>query len=277
MKNWIKALTATTLTLACAATITGCAGGTQIVEVREGTITVGYTDYKPMNYTDSKTGTFMGFDTELAKMTFESLGYNVRFKLIEWDNKYIELNGGTIDCIWNGFTSNGDDDGVARDQQVNFSYNYMQNAQCIVKKTSTATISAYADFTGKKVAFENGSAGEAFIVDDSAYTTAIMTQGKTSQMDAITAVNTGTADYAVVDILLAQAICGTSSYATLTINEGLDIDAEYYAVGFKKDATGAALRDKVNIMFEAFAKTGYLMKLATKYNLQNSVLTTFVD
>ena len=74
-------------------------------------IIVGYTLYEPMNYEED--GKLVGFDTELAQKTFSDLGYNVRFRLIEWNNKYIELNSGTINCIWNGFTSNSADDGVA--------------------------------------------------------------------------------------------------------------------------------------------------------------------
>ena len=39
-------------------------------------INVGYTIYAPMNYKDDA-GNLIGFDTELAKMVFEALGYEV--------------------------------------------------------------------------------------------------------------------------------------------------------------------------------------------------------
>ena len=82
------------------------------------TIVVGYTVYKPMNYTDDN-GEFVGFDTDLAKAVFEKLGYKVIFKEIDWNNKYQELNSGNIDCIWNGFTANSSDpDGVERSEKV---------------------------------------------------------------------------------------------------------------------------------------------------------------
>ncbi len=32
------------------------------------------------------------------------MGIKVEFVVINWDNKFIELNSGTIDCIWNGMT-----------------------------------------------------------------------------------------------------------------------------------------------------------------------------
>ena len=89
------------------------------------TVVVGYTIYEPMNYLDEK-GELTGFDTDLAKKVFGNLGYEVVFKEIKWENKYTELDSGALDCIWNGFTCNtADDDGVARADKVDFSYNYM--------------------------------------------------------------------------------------------------------------------------------------------------------
>ena len=99
-----------------------------------GKVVVGYTIYEPMNFLDEN-GELIGFDTELAEAVFENLGYEVIFKEIKWENKYTELDTGAIDCIWNGFTCNtADDDGVARADKVDFSYNYMENQQVIVVK-----------------------------------------------------------------------------------------------------------------------------------------------
>ena len=81
----------TTLSFGACANKTG-GGNDKIVIVRTKTLTVGYTDYKPMNYTDDN-GVLKGFDTELALMVFNSLGYEVKFKLIDWSNKYTELEG----------------------------------------------------------------------------------------------------------------------------------------------------------------------------------------
>lgn len=268
MKKLLAILVTAILAVTACLGFTAC-GESKIVNPREKTITIGYTDYEPMNYTEN--GELKGFDTELAIMTFNALGYDVRFRIIKWENKYVDLNGGTIDCIWNGFTSNGEDDGVPRNQSVDFSYNYMQNAQCIVRKNTTAAISSYADFANKSVAFETGSAGQS-LIEDNTENINVLTRGQVSQMDAITAVNGGTADYAVVDVLLAQKIVAQSAYSSLVINEGLDIDIEYYAIGFKK---GSELTAKVNIILETFGKTGYLTALAEKYGLENSVITDF--
>ncbi len=238
-------------------------------------VTVGYTDYAPMNYMED--GELVGFDTELAKTVFTNLGYKVRFKLIDWSNKYVELNGGSIDCIWNGFTSNGSDkiNGVdtPRNQSVDFSYNYMQNAQCILRKSSTPAVSSNADFNGKSITFESGSAGES-LANSIAETEGVTVNntGAISQMEAITKLNAGNAHYAIVDILLAEAVI--NNYEGLVINEEYAIDVEYYAIGFK---LGSDLTAKVNAELEKLAENGYLTTLATKYNLATSVITNYTS
>ena len=131
------------------------------------TIVVGYTIYAPMNYMDDS-GKLVGFDTELAEAVFGKLGYNVTFKLIDWDQKYTELNAGTITCIWNGFTANtADDDGIARADKVDFSYNYMGNKQVIVtKKDAAAAVTATDSLAGKVGAVENSSAGDTYLTQN---------------------------------------------------------------------------------------------------------------
>ena len=241
---------------------------------KDKTIVVGYTVYEPMNYTVD--GVLAGFDTELAIMTFEALGYNVQFKCITWENKYIDLSEGTIDCVWNGFTSNGEDkvDGnpTPRDQIVDFSYNYMQNAQCILRKSNTPAITSPADFNKKTVAVERGSSGDSLATSYKTDTVDISIKALASQMEAVTNLKNGACDYAIVDVLLADAVLKGADYSDLVINEGIQIDVEYYAIGFKK---GSELTAKVNKTLEFFAETGYLKALAEKYNLATSVILDF--
>ena len=233
----------------------------------ETVITVGYTIYAPMNYLD-ESGKLIGFDTELAEQVFENLGYKVIFKEINWNNKYTELSSGNVDCLWNGFTANtADDDGVARSEKVDFSYNYMENRQVVVIKEGTA-ISAAADLSGKLGAAESGSAGETYGQEFEGATV----KGVSKQTDALLEVNTGAVDFAVVDAQLAESYCGKGDYAQLSIVEALTSDVEYYAIGFKK---GSDLTAKVNAQLEALAKDGSLLKLAEKYGMETSVLTDF--
>ena len=74
MKKFFKVISTIIAAVCCFGVFASCGAGE--------TITVGYTDYAPMNYTN-EAGELVGFDTELAKKTFEDLGYKVRFKEID--------------------------------------------------------------------------------------------------------------------------------------------------------------------------------------------------
>lgn len=235
------------------------------------TITVAYTIYEPMNYMDGEE--LVGFDTELAKAVFEKLGYSVVFKKIEWSEKYTELEAGTIDCIWNGFTANtADDDGVARADKVDFSYNYMRNKQVIV--TTQALLASVTDndsLSGKVGASEKGSAGETFVTKS---LTGAVSKPVTSQLDAMREISMGTAQFAVVDDQLARAYVGKGDYADLAIVETVSGVEEFYAIGFKKES---ALTAKVNGALEELAADGTIARLAEKYGVSNTVILDFSD
>ena len=233
------------------------------------TIVVGYTIYAPMNYLD-ESGELIGFDTDLAKAVFENLGYEVVFKEINWDNKYTDLNSNAIDCVWNGFTCNtADDDGVARADKVDFSYNSMENRQVIVTKKD-AGIAAAADLNGKIGSAEAGSAGETYAKGFEG----VVYKGAVKQTDSLMEVNAGTADFAVLDAQLAKSYCGKGDYANLQIVDALSSDVEYYAIGFKK---GSELTANVNAQLDALAKDGTIATLAKKYGVETTAITDFSD
>lgn len=233
----------------------------------EKTVVVGYTIYEPMNYLD-KDGNLIGFDTELAEAVFENLGQKVVFKEIKWENKYTELDTDNIDCIWNGFTCNTtDDDGVARADKVDFSYNYMENLQVVVVKKDS-DIKTADDLKGKIADAEIGSAGETYAKDFED----VVFKGATKQTDCLLSVKTGNADFAVLDAQLAKSYCGKGDYENLTIVDELSSDVEYYAIGFKKDSE---LTAKVNAELEKLAEDGTITKLAKKYGVENTAIIDF--
>ncbi len=235
----------------------------------EKTVVVGYTIYEPMNYLDEN-GKLIGYDTELAEKVFGNLGYKVIFQEIEWSSKYTDLDSGTIDCVWNGFTCNtADDDGVLRSEKVDFSYNYMENRQVVVVKADSG-IAAAADLNGKFGVAESGSAGEAYAkgFEGTAF------KGFIKQTECLTEIKAGTADFAVVDAQLAKSYVGKGDYADLAIVEALSSDVEYYAIGFKK---GSDLTAQVNAQLEALGADGTIAALADKYGVANTAIKDFAD
>jgi len=231
-------------------------------------LTCGVTIFEDMNEKDSD-GNWTGFETEFAIEVGKILGMEVEFQEIEWSQKYNELNSGAIDCIWNGFTANSSDDGVARKDLVDFSYGYMLNQQCIVVKTENlASYKTAADLAGKKACAEGGSAGEAYA---KSVTSAENVASATSQINAFPEVKSGAADFIVVDIVLAENICGKGDYKDLSIVEAIELESEIYAVGFKKDSD---LTAKVNAAIKQLQENGKLMEIAEKYGFENRIKVT---
>ena len=271
MKKIISVVLAVLMIAGMMTVFASCGKGSDFEKIQEkGEIVVGYTVYAPMNYYDAngdleadESGEFIGFDTELAKLVGEKLGVTVKFQLIEWGNKYTELTAGAIDCIWNGFTSNSkDDDGIERKDKVDFTYAYLDNAQCvIVRSADAANFTSAASLQGKKGAAETGSAGESYA---KTVTDADKVVGKASQMDTFIDLKSGAVDFIVVDVLLADKIVGKGDYANLVKATGIEIDSEVYSIGCRK---GSDLDEKINEALVELLNEGKIEALATKYDV----------
>ena len=123
---------------------------------QKGTLVVGITDFAPMDYQDAD-GSWIGFDADLAKAFAESLGVEVQFQTIEWDNKVMELDGKTIDVVWNGMTLT---DEVTSSMAC--SNAYCNNAQVVILPADKAADYGTVDsLSGLRFAVESGSAGMA--------------------------------------------------------------------------------------------------------------------
>ena len=230
--------------------------GSDLDYIKEkGKLVIGYTVYEPMNYTDAD-GSFTGFDTELATAVCEKLGVEPEFVEINWDTKVVELDAKSIDCIWNGMTLT--DDIMANTATTKA---YAKNAQVVVVKDGTDYAST-ADLVGKTVVAEAGSAGEAAIEGDENLAQADYVS-KSVQTDCLMEVAAGTADAAVLDLTLANAMIGEGTdYASLKIVD--ELNAEEYGVAFRKGSDAAAA---VDAAFDELKADGTMQALAEKYDL----------
>ena len=259
MKRITSLVLALIMMLGCVAMFASC-GKEKLV--------CGVTIFEKMNEKDAN-GNWTGFESEFAMAVGEILGMEVEFQEIVWEQKYNELNSGAIDCIWNGFTANSSDNGVKRSELVDFSYGYMLNQQCIVVKASElATYTTEAALAGKKACVEGGSAGEAYAKSVTDEANVVKT---TAQINAFTEVKSGAVQFAVVDIVLAQNICGKGDYTDLAIVDAITLDSEIYAIGFRK---GSELTAKVNAAIKQLEEDGTLAALAKKYGFENVLQVT---
>ena len=224
----------------------------------------GVTEYEPISFRDDK-GNWTGFDTEFALLVGEKLGMKVEFQLIEWGNKFMELDSKSIDAIWNGFTATANEpDGTPRIDLYDMSYSYMLNTQCVVVKSDRAgEFTSTESLAGKTIAAEAGSAGETKAKELVTGSGTII--GVPAMINSFLEVKSGAVDGALIDVILAKQIAGSGDYTDLVIAD-IDLGDEVYAVGFRK---GDEMRDKVNRAMKELYDEGKLLEIAKKYGLDD--------
>ena len=228
---------------------------------QKGTRVVGITDVAPMDYQDAD-GSWIGFDADLAKAFAESLGVEVQFQTIEWDNKVMELDGKTIDVVWNGMTLT---DEVTSSMAC--SNAYCNNAQVVILPADKAADYDTGDsLSGLRFTVESGSAGMAQAEEKGLTYTDVV-----DQATALLEVKSGTADAAIIDSLMAGAMVGEgTNYADLAIGPVLNAETgEQYGVGFRKGSDAVAA---LNEFFRQQWESGALQALAGKYGVQAALL-----
>ena len=242
------------------ATTGGTAAESDLAYVKgKGKLVVGITDFAPMDYKEKDSDEWIGFDADMAKAFAKSLGVEVEFVEIVWDNKLADLNGKNIDCVWNGMTLTED-----VKAKMETSKPYCTNAQVIVVPADKAEQYATAEAC-KELSFavENGSAGKDMAVENGFKYTEV-----TAQSDAVAEVASGTSDAAIIDLLMAGAMVGEGTgFAKLTYTAKLN--SEDYGVGFRK---GSDLAAALNDFFAASLADGSMEKVATQYGVQESLI-----
>ena len=224
----------------------------------KGTLVVGITNFAPMDYPDEN-GEWIGFDADLAKAFAESLGVEVVFQEIEWSNKVMELDGKTIDVVWNGMTLN--DEVMAAMECSNA---YCNNAQVVILPAAEAeNYPDAASMSELSFAVESGSAGEDMAVENGFNYTPVI-----DQATAVLEVSSGTCQAAIIDSLMAAAMVGEgTSYADLTYT--ISLNSEEYGVGFRK---GSDLCAALNDFFAASWADGTMQALAETYGVTAALI-----
>ena len=224
----------------------------------KGKLIVGITDFAPMDYKDDN-GDWIGFDADMAKAVADSLGVDVEFVEIDWDNKILELENKSIDVVWNGMTLTPEVTNAMETTNA-----YCNNAQVIVVNADKAdAVTSVDDAKELSFAVESGSAGEAAATDNGFDYVAVK-----SQADAVMEVAAGTSDACIIDLLMAGAMVGEgTSYPDLT--HTVELTTEEYGVGCRK---GSDLAAYINDQFKALYADGTMTEIAETYGVQDAVV-----
>ena len=142
---WMKRLIAATAAIAMLSAFGGC-GSKDTDTLSDNQFVVGFdAAFPPYGYQDDN-GEYVGFDLDLAKEVCDRNNWELVKMPIDWDSKDMELNSGTISCIWNGFTMNG------RENDYTWSDPYVDNSQVFVVKSDSG-IATFDDLAGKRLQY----------------------------------------------------------------------------------------------------------------------------
>lgn len=217
-------------------------------------------DFPPYSYIGDD-GETTGFDVELAQAVCELNGWNYEGVAINWDAKDAELESGSIDCIWSGFTKSPD-----REPKFAWSEPYSVNTiKMMVLEGSD--IKSMEDLAGKKVGVQGSTSAQEMLETPNAEGGAEDLMNTFASFDkydtytvAVNDLKAGAIDAIAIDV--------TTGDYQMTKVEGLayldgDVCQEVYAIGFRTDDT--ELRDQVNAALKTLAENGKMDEIGKKY------------
>lgn len=225
---------------------------------KDGVLTVGFDqDFPPYGYVGND-GSFTGLDLELASEVAARNGWTLKCVPIDWDAKDTELNSGAIDCIWNGFTIEGREDGYA------FTDPYMNNSQVVVVRKDSG-ITNLAGLAGKVVMAQADSAAYTLLSagGDQATLGASFSKLQTTPEynTAFMELESGAVDAVAIDEPVAKFQIQGKEDTYAILSEALS--TEHYGVGFAKSNTTE--RDQVQKTLLEMVKDGTAKTICSHY------------
>ena len=229
----------------------------------EKTFTVGFdAEFPPYGYKDGDE--YKGFDLDLAREVCKRKGA----KPIDWDAKDAELDTGSIDCIWNGFTMQG------REGQYAWTAAYVDNSQVVLVAADSA-IAKLADLAGKTVAVQTDTPVQKALQGKDEENAEAAALGKTFKNIVVTAtynnavmeLEAGAVDAVALDIGVAKQKMADKAGKFKMLDE--IIMKETYGIGFKKG--NDALAAEVWETYKAMLADGTVDKLAAQYKIDGVI------
>ncbi|MBR4257941.1 MAG: transporter substrate-binding domain-containing protein [Kiritimatiellae bacterium] len=255
----MKMLTAVALA-AMSAVIAGCG------EKDDGTrkFTVGFdADFPPYGFKEGSE--YKGFDLDLAREVCARRGWKFVANPINWDAKDMELNSGSIDCIWNGFTIQG------REDAYTWTVPYVDNSQVVLVKAGSP-IKTLADLKGKIVGVQTDTPVQKALSKDGDKKELGATFKELVVMpnynQAVNELNMGGVDAVAMDVGVAKKKMADLPGKFEMLGE--IVMTETYGIGFKKG--NASLKDEVEATLKEIFADGTGAKIAEKYQIEPNAL-----
>lgn len=238
---------------------------TSLIDLQaRGVLVIGCDDaFPPMGFVGDD-GAITGFDIELGQMVAEKLGVKAEAKPIDWSAKELELKGGKIDVIWNGYTID-----KARNQQVEFTKPYLYNEQVLVV-AADSPYQTKADLAGKVVGAQVDSSGlKSLLKANKAFADTLKDIPEYEDyLYALLDLGTSRLDAAAVDKILIGYQMQQNPGKYRVLDEVLG--SEYYGIGCAKGAV--ALREAIDQAIDDLWDDGSIETLATKWFGENLVI-----
>ena len=225
----------------------------------DGTLRIGVTQCPPFSQ-KGPDGTWSGFDMDLARAVCEKLEVEPVFVELDWSGRTDALNRGEVMCLWSGLTARSD-----LLETLDFTQTYLASRPVLVVLWEDVELYRTVEqLKGKTLAVESGSAEESAVA---ACLPEAEADPVASQQAALEAVLDGTAQGAVVDLLVARNAVETNQ--KLTVQMSLELGTEELAVAV---ARSSDLTAKINQALTALQQEGVLDDLAAQYGLTEELI-----
>ncbi len=208
--------------------------------------------FTPMGFRDGN-NEIVGFDIDVATAVCDYLGWDLVLQPVDWDSKEMELNTGTIDCIWNGMSWSAD-----RAEAMNLSIPYMNNEMVFVVRNGD--VASIGDLTGGAVAVQNGSTADetlTALADEYGITIDRFDTNNVALMD----LETLGVDAVFMDSVSAGYYIAESGKDFIMLSEGSL--TEQYIIGFRLE--DEELKTQVEDALRALDADGTLEEISIKW------------
>ena len=221
----------------------------------KGTLVLGLDDsFPPMGFRDENNN-IVGFDIDVATEVANRMGVELKLQPIEWSTKEMELNTGSVDCLWNGLSI--DDE---RKQAMDLSEPYMTN-RMVLAVLNDSEYTDQASLAGKTIGVQNGSTAEKILEESDFAKTIGNTIGFKDNVTAFMELETKGIDAIFMDEVVANYAITSQNKDFKVLEDGLT--EEEYAVGFKKGNT--ALKNEVQKYIDEMKADGTMTQISEKW------------